>query len=89
MEIRKRIVFSFTNNLCDILENRMDFVMERDCYLIWDCGCGNINKYIGGISQNKDNQEIEDEVFAMKKICRYVSILFIFMMILSLKQKLL
>ena len=58
--------------------------MERGCYLIWDCGCGNSNKYIGGISQNKDNQEIEDEVFAMKKICRYVSILFVFMMILSL-----
>ena len=47
------------NHLYGVLENRMDFVMERGCYLIWDCGCGNSNKYIDYIYQNQDSQKIK------------------------------
>ena len=47
------------NHLYGVLENRMAFVMERDCCVIWYFSGSNCHKHIDYIYQSQDNSEIK------------------------------
>ena len=49
-----------SNNMCSVLENKLDLFVERSGNLVWDYGSCYCHKYIVYCGNNKDKKSVLD-----------------------------